>query len=139
MKGLGIGLALHIFAQFSANNTITTYAVMIFQNAGTSLDSFASSIGLAIALIFGSLSTTYLADRMGRKVLNIVSLTGSAIGLLGTALYHYLYLHDYDLSAYNWMPVVNLSFVVFISSAGVMPLALVCSIENLPSKVHWNL
>ncbi|XP_031623730.1 facilitated trehalose transporter Tret1-like isoform X2 [Contarinia nasturtii] len=136
IKGLSIGVALHIFAQFSANSTITTYAVIIFQNAGTAVDPFVSSIILAIALFFGSLSTTYLADRLGRKVLNIISLTGSAIGLLGTAQYHYLYLHDYDLQAYQWMPVASLSFVVFISSAGTMPLAIVCSVENLPLKIR---
>lgn len=108
---------------------------MIFEKVGKSVDPYISSIILAVALIFGSLATTYLADILGRRLLNIVSLFGSACGLLSMSLYHYLYVKDYDLSAFTWVPVISLSFVIFISSAGIVSLAFVCSVENLPTKV----
>lgn len=108
---------------------------MIFEKVGKSVDPYISSIILAVALIFGSLSTTYFADIIGRRVLNIGSLFGSACGLLSMSLYHYLYVNDYDLSAFHWVPVISLSFVIFISSAGIVSLAFVCSVENLPTKV----
>lgn len=74
LKGIGIGIALTTLAQFTGNFTITSYAVMIFEKAGTSLDPYTSTIMLAIALILGSIFTTYLADKLGRKFLNIISL-----------------------------------------------------------------
>ncbi|XP_055299425.1 facilitated trehalose transporter Tret1-like [Sitodiplosis mosellana] len=136
IKGIGIGIALCTIGQFTAKFPIISYAVMVFQKTGTSLDPYASSIMMAIALIIGSLTTTYFADRLGRKVLIIVSLLGSAFALLATSMYHYLYLNGYELSSFAWVPLVSLSFDVFISSAGITPLMMVCSVENLPPKIR---
>ena len=136
MKGIGIGVTLTTLAQLTGNFTITNYAVMIFEKTGTSVDPYMSSIMLAVALILGAICTTYLADTLGRKFLNIVSVFGSAVGLFAVSIYYYLSINGYDLSAFVWVPVVSLSFVIFISSAGIMALSLVCSIEYLPPKVR---
>lgn len=108
---------------------------MTFAKVGTHLDPYMSSIMLAVAQILGSIATTYLADKLGRKMLILVSLMGSACGLLVTALYYYLTLNGYDLSAFAWIPVASLSFVIFISAAGITPLMDVCAVEYLPKKV----
>lgn len=136
LKGFAICFALNAAVQFSANYTITTYSVSIFAKTGTSFDPYISSIVLALALIVGSILTTYLADILGRKILNIVSLSGSAIGLFTVSIHHYLHIKGHDLSAFQWIPVFSLSFVVFISSAGINALAYVCSIEYLSPKVN---
>lgn len=136
LKGLGIGITLSIFAQCTANLAITVYATLIFEKSGTTFDPYLSSIICATTPIFGSLLSTYLADILGRKLLNFISLLGSAFGLFGLSLFQYLKLNGYDMSALEWAPVVALSFVVFISSAGIIPLSIICSVENLPPKVH---
>lgn len=135
LKGLGIGVALNTFAQFTGNLTITSYAVLLFEKAGTSLDPYVCSIMLGVALILGAIFSTYLADKLGRKFLNILSMMGSAVGLFAVSIYHYLNINGFDLSAFQWVPVVSLSFVIFISSAGIMALSIVCSVEHLPPKV----
>lgn len=135
LNGFMSGFALNAFAQLTANFTIISYAVTIFERTGTSIDPYISSIILALALIIGSLLTTYLADMLGRKILNIVSLAGSAVGLFTVSIYYYFHINNYDLASFVWVPVVSLSFVVFISSAGINALAYVCSVECLPSKV----
>jgi len=136
LKGFLISFALNASVQFTANYTITSYAVLIFQKTGASIDPYMSSIIMALALIIGSLLTTYLADILGRRILNIVSLSGSALGLFAVAIYHYLNINGFDLTGFVWVPVVSLSFVVFISSAGINALAYVCSIEYLSPKVN---
>lgn len=136
LKGIGIGVTLTSLAQLTGNFAITNYAVMIFEKTGTSVDPYISSIMLAVALILGAICTTYLADQLGRKFLNIASVLGSAVGLFAVSIYHYLNMNGYDLAAFEWVPVVSLSFVIFISSAGIMALSLVCSIEYLPPKVR---
>lgn len=110
-------------------------ATMIFEKTGTSIDPYISSIVLALALIVGALLTTYLADILGRKILNIVSLSGSAVGLFTLAIYYYFHIKGYDLTSFALVPVLSLSFVVLISSAGINALAYVCGIEYLPQKV----
>lgn len=136
MKGLGIGIALTIFTALTASFPLTSYAVMLFEKVGTTIDPYNASIMLAVALILGSLSTTYLADVLGRKMLNLISLFGSAFGLLSTALFYYLQLVGFDLSAYAWVPIFCLSLVIFISSAGIVQLSIICSVEYLPAKVR---
>lgn len=112
---------------------------MIFEKTGSNLNPYTSSIILGIALLFGSVLTTYMADSFGRQFLNIFSLVGSAFGLTAVSLYQYLNMNGYDMSAFAWVPVVSLSFVIFISSAGISSLAYVCSVEYLPPKVRKQL
>lgn len=136
IKGLGISIALVIFGQFTANFAITSYSVQIFQKSGSSfLDPHVSSIILCLTFIPGSLLPTYLADYLGRKVLNFISLMGSAIGLFAVSIYRYLKVNGYDLSGYDWVPLVGVSFVSLISNSGICVLSVICSVENLPSKV----
>lgn len=136
IKGLGIGIALTTFVQLTANYAIVNYAVITFAKAKTNFSAHTSSIILAVSLTVGSVTTTYLADKFGRKALNFVSLLGSAIGLMVVSGYHYSNLNGYDVSSFTWIPTAFLSFVIFISSAGIIPLSLVCSVENLPPKVY---
>lgn len=135
LKGLGIGIALTVILQTTAVYAIGIYAVLTFAKVGTYLDPNVSSIILAFAALIGPMTTVQLADKLGRKVLNLLSVIGSAIGLFTAASYHYLHLNGFDLSAYAWIPVCSLSFVIFIASAGVSPLIFLCCIEHLPAKV----
>lgn len=113
---------------------------MILEKVGTTIDAYVSSILLAVALILGAFFSTALADILGRKILNVVSLFFSAVGLFAVSLFHYLNIHsEYDLSAFAWVPVASLFFVIFISAAGIMPLSLICSVEYLPPKVFKKL
>lgn len=126
LKGLGIGFTLATLSTLTATLIITAYAVTIFQALGTSIDPYASSILCALALIFGAIITTYLADKLSRKKLMCISLSGTACGLLIAALYHYLNINGIDLTSFAFIPVVSLCFALFIAAAGVVPLATVC-------------
>lgn len=142
MKGLGIGISLVVFSQFTANVAIMSYSVTIFEifektkTSSVFLDPYLSAIVLAVVLILGSFLGTYFADILPRKFLNFISLAGSAIGLFAISLYQYLQLNGYELAAFQSVPLISLSVVVIMSSAGIMKLATICSVENLPPKVY---
>lgn len=136
LAGFGIGIVLVALAQLTPCLTIMTYGVLTFTKLGTPIDPHISSITLAISLILGSSATTYLADKLGRKKLNLISLLGTALALLATALYHYLGLIGYNLAAYSWIPYLTMSIVICVPGAGIVPLAVVCSAECLPTKVY---
>lgn len=132
-----IGIAMNTISYFTAYYTLTSYATLIFDRTDSTLFSpYVSTILMAVALTFGSLTSTYLADKLGRKALCNLSLVGSAFGLLAMATHYYLFLVGYDLSSFKWVPVLSLSFTIFIAAAGIIPLAAVCSVENLPTKVR---
>lgn len=136
MKGLLNGITFACLVHLTASLVIVTYAVVIFKQVGVEhFDPYYSSITIAVMQIVGTLCTTQLSDSMGRKILLIISLLGSAFGLFAFSLYSYLKHNGHDLSAFEWLPVTSLSFVIFIASAGVVPLVFVVTVENLPTKV----
>lgn len=136
LKGLLIAIVLGYLSIFTGLYTIINYAVLIFLKAGTYIDPFVASIILAVMQILGCLCSTTFSDKFGRKILLIISSIGPAIGLSSISLYLYLVDYGYDLAAYAWIPIVCLSFVIFIASSGIFPLLSVCVIENLPPKVR---
>ncbi|XP_031637651.1 facilitated trehalose transporter Tret1-like [Contarinia nasturtii] len=137
MKGLFIGITLAWLSQFPGSITFLNYAVLIFEKSGPSkIDPYTSSIISAIAQIIGCFFSAKLADSLGRKLLMIISFLGSATGLFVYALYLYLIQNGYSLSSFSWLPVTSVSFIMFISSAGIYTLYSVCFIEYLPSKIR---
>lgn len=136
IQGLLNGITLASLVHLSASLVIVTYSVIIFKEVGAvAIDPYISSIIIAVMQLLGTLCTTHLSDSLGRKILLITSLLGSAFGLLAFALYSYFMQYGYDLSAFTWIPVISLSFVIFIASAGIVPLVFLCTVENLPTKV----
>lgn len=137
IRGLTIGVVLAWLTQLTGGFSFITYAVLIFKKVGVShIDPYIASITLAVVQIMGSFFTTQLSDHLGRKFLVLTSLFAAAIGLFSFALYAYLSHNGFDLSPYDWIPVICLCFVIFVASAGIVPLAIVCTVENLPSKVR---
>ena len=133
-----ISTVLTSLSQVTAITAIIVYAVTTFQKFETFQNPYTPSIILATTLIFGSLTSSYLADKLGRKLLNCLSLLLTAVGLLVTALFYYLNLHGHNFSSYSWVPVASLSFAIFTSSAGITAMGLICSVENLPPKVIFK-
>lgn len=137
MRGFLNGIILACLVHLSAPLVIITYSVVIFDKIGaTHIDPYISAITIAIMQLIGTLCTTKFSDTLGRIKLLTISLLGSSFGLLAFSLYSYLRQSGYDLTAFEWLPVASLSFVVFISSAGLIPLIFVCTVENFPSKVQ---
>lgn len=136
VKGMLRGGILSALAYLTGYLVFTTYAVVIFQEAGaTNIDPYVASIALAVLQLIGILCTTSLSDTLGRKALLIISLLGSALGLFTFALYSYLRKRGYDVIPFEWVPVISLSFVIFVASAGVVPLMFLSMVEHIPSKV----
>lgn len=136
-KGISTSIAMSWFMQTTGSVIIMNYASLIFEISGSALSIDASGIILAILQIIGGLLSTQLGDTFGRKTGLFASLAGSAIGLFTFAIYSYLRQNGFDTSNYLWLPLVCLSFTIFLSSAGIVALANTCTVENFPPKVSW--
>lgn len=131
-----IGIILAYLTTFSGIYVINSYAVIIFEETGTSIDPFTATIVLSVVQILGCLCSTQIADNLGRKFSLLLSLVGSAIGSLSLAFYLEFVELGFDFTSYAWLPVFSLSFITFVASAGIFPLLSVCTVENLPTKVR---
>lgn len=131
-----MAITLTFINQYCGYFTLIIYSVVIFQESGTTIDAHNSTIMLGIVQILGNLSSTSLVERLGRKALLILSLAGSAIGLIIISIYLYLDTLAFDLSAFQWTPLVSLCFVVFSSSIGIIPLLMLCIVESVPAEAR---
>lgn len=136
IRGMLIGPALMAVAQFSGTFTLSNYAKTIFSESGTALDPNVSSIVLGSIQVLGTICAATFIDRVGRKVLLLISSAGSATALLITGIYAYLNAEGYDLRAFSVLPVVSLSFFIFISAVGLSPVPYVLVSEVLPQKIR---
>lgn len=121
--------------QFSGAFAISNYAETIFKDTGSTIDPQVSSIVMAAIQVLGTYTASQLMDKVGRKVLLLVSLSGGLLALLVTGAYSYLAKHGYDVSAFNWVPLVSLSFFIFICSIGILPAPYVMLAEVIPQRV----
>lgn len=130
-----IGVCLMAINQFSGCFALINYSATIFRDSGSEINPNVSSIILAAVQILGTYVSTILVDRVGRKILLIVSAASTSGGLAIMGLYSYLDKHGWDMQALDWVPVTSLSFVIFIASIGILPLPFVVLAEVLPQNV----
>lgn len=135
-KGIMIGITLTLLNQYCGCFTLIVYSVGIFQESNSKIDPHVSSIILGALQVAGTLSSTSLVETLGRKLLLVTSMAGCTIGLSTMATYMYLSSLGYNLIIFNWIPVVSLGFVVFISSVGIVSLTYLCIVESLPTEVR---
>lgn len=64
-----------------------------------------------------------------------MSTIGTAFGLGTLGTYVLLKSWDYDVEAYNWIPIVSFSFVVFVAALAVMSLPFVVISEIMPERL----
>ena len=116
--------------------TIVCYAATIFRETGAEMDPSLSGIILGVVQIFGTYISAILVDNVGRRPLLIISCIGSILGLSSVGFFAYFKATGMDLSAVEWIPVVSLSFVIFISNIGLVCLPFVMMTELLSNKLR---
>lgn len=115
---------------------LCNYAATIFEHSGSSINASLCAIIMGSMLVVGVYSTSMLIDRYGRKILMVVSAGGAAIGLAATGCYAYLAYAGIDVTHFNYVPVLGLSFFIFISAIGMLPVPYVYVAEIFPQRLR---
>ncbi|KAL9706868.1 hypothetical protein quinque_010386 [Culex quinquefasciatus] len=134
-KAFLIGICLMAFNQFSGCFAMLNYTANVFAESGSSLSANMSAIVIGTIQMFGSTFSTVLVERAGRKLLLIISGAGIATGLSIFSGFSYAKSLGHDVTAFNWLPLVCFSFVIFIASMGVLTLPFVVLAEIMPQKI----
>lgn len=124
--------------QFSAVCIILFFAKDIFRAAGTSISSDDCTIILGAVQVVVLFIATLLIDRLGRKVLFLLSTAVAcfSLGILGVCFYLKEVQGDEFLNSYGWLPLAALSLYCVGFSIGLGPLPWVLLGEMLPQKVR---
>ncbi|XP_072757429.1 facilitated trehalose transporter Tret1-like [Anoplolepis gracilipes] len=119
IKGLIIILGLFAAQQLCGIFAVLSYTETIFKISGSSLSPNTSSVIVAAILLLGSCLSVSLIERMGRKPLFLISCGGMCLCHCAISAFCYLQNLQYDVSAYNWIPVTALSIFMIVHSFGV--------------------
>lgn len=130
-----IGIGMMSLNIFSGGLLLLNYAGNIFKESGSEIDPNISAIIMISVQLAGTCVASFMVDQFGRRALLISSTTGAAIGLALMGVFNFLITRGFDLASFNWVPVASLSFAVFMTSIGLMPIVFVIVAEVLPQKV----
>lgn len=112
-----------------------SYTETLFDIAGSSLSPNISAIIVGVIQMFGSLLSTSLMERLGRRPLLLISCVGMCACHYVLGVYCYMDSLRYDISDFNWIPVVALSVYVVVYNLGMGPGPYVVSSEILSRDV----
>ncbi|CAN7998528.1 unnamed protein product, partial [Ixodes hexagonus] len=123
--------------QFSAVCIILFFANDIFAAAGTTISPEDCTIIVGAIQVVILFVATLLADRLGRKILLLVSSAAASLSLvlLGLCFYFKKTQGDAFLESYGWLPLASLSLYFVGYSMGLGPLPWVLLGEMLPLRV----
>lgn len=112
------------------------YTATIFQESGSNLEPNVASIIVGGIQIIGSLFPPLLVDRLGRKPMMLISTSGTSLGLASLGCYMLFKERGYDVVSLNWIPLVALSFTIFIANLGILTLPFMIVSEISEAKVR---
>jgi hypothetical protein len=136
LKPTAVSMMLMLLQQVGGINAVLFYAVDIFKGAGTGMDENLSAIIIAaVQVVFVGVSTL-LVERLGRKLLLVVSELGMALSLLALGVYFYIKENDEEkAAAIGWLPLTSLVVYIITYNLAMGPLPWTMMGELLPPHV----
>lgn len=109
----------------SGINAILFYMTTIFIDADIQLEPALATIIVGCVQVIGSLLSTFLVDKIGRKILLVLSTASMTFSLIGIGVYFTLKEADVNVDSIRWLSVVSLSTFVMSFSSGMGPISYV--------------
>ncbi|KAH8321728.1 hypothetical protein KR074_004284, partial [Drosophila pseudoananassae] len=135
-KAFLIGLGLIIFNQLCGCFTMLNYTAVIFEQAGASLQPTVAAIIVGAIQMLGNYVSTMLVERLGRKILLLVSAIGIGLSQSVMASYSYCQMKGYQVESLNWVPIAGFSFMLFVAALGLLSLPFLVISELMPQKIR---
>lgn len=113
-----------------------SYAAQIFHDSGSKLSPAWSSIVVGSMLVIGGYCSTSIIDRVGRKLLLLISCSGMSLSLVVLGVFCSLNFYKYDVKDYSIVAVISLSSFIFMSVFGIIPVPYVIMSEVVPYRLR---
>ncbi|CRK92768.1 CLUMA_CG006249, isoform A [Clunio marinus] len=139
LKPFGILFIYFMLYQFSGVNTITFYAVEIFQDSGTNLDKYTCTVILGALRFTFTILACILLRRSGRRPLSFISGFGCGITMIGLGIYmRYKAIWDAQNIApvHTWIPVACIFIFMITCTLGFLVVPWVMIGELYPMKIR---
>ncbi|XP_028028182.1 facilitated trehalose transporter Tret1-2 homolog [Bombyx mandarina] len=135
-KAFYISCALVAAQQLSGINAVLFYMATIFETAGAILDSAIATIIIGAMQVGASAVTPLVVDRLGRRMLLLISCTGTTIGLGLLGMYFILDTNGSPIvDSMRFLPILALTLFIISYCLGLGPLPWVVIGELFPIDV----
>lgn len=125
--------------QFSGVNTITFYAVEIFQDSGADMDKNTATIILGVLRFLFTIVGCVALRRCGRRPLSFISGIGCGVTMLGLGFFMY-YKQQCELQnlqpSHTWIPVACIFIFIITCTLGFLVVPWIMIGELYPMKVR---
>lgn len=127
-----IAFSLMILIVLRGTAILVSYVTEIFSTINPNISPYNASVMIIIIIIIGNIIFINLVDRAGRRTFFVCSSFGATFGLIIFAFYLY-YLTDNH--AYDWVPIVCVSCILFVSCLGMRSIPFIVVMEIFPKEV----
>ncbi|XP_015120401.1 facilitated trehalose transporter Tret1 [Diachasma alloeum] len=123
IRGLIIAFGLMFFQQLSGVNAIIFYSGSIFEAAGSTMDSNISTIVVGVMQVIAVFVSTLVVDKLGRRLLLLVSVAAMAVSALVLGVYFNLKKNDNPVTEdIGWLPLLAVCVFIILFSLGFGPI-----------------
>lgn len=136
-KPLIVSLFIMSFQQLCGINAVIFYTVSIFHDAGSTIDPKVCTIIVGLTQFVGTLAASFIIDKLGRRILLLISGSGMCISLIVFGVYYYMV----DLKGerfqddFGWIPLVSLITYNLFFAVGYGPIPWILLGELFPLRV----
>ncbi|GLH04112.1 Glucose transporter type 3 [Gryllus bimaculatus] len=135
-KGLLITCLLMAFIQLGGINAVIFYATDIFLNVGSSLEADTCTAIIGVVQVVSTFISSLIVDRLGRRILLIIS--GLVMSICCVLLGVYFYLddkEDFVANDISWLPLVSVCLFIVAFSLGYGPISWLLVSELFPANI----
>ncbi|XP_045466185.1 facilitated trehalose transporter Tret1-2 homolog isoform X1 [Harmonia axyridis] len=133
-KPLLILMGMFIFQQFSGIYITLFYSVEFFQEVGTNINPYLSSILIGIVRAVMSVVNTYMLKAFHRRPLIVWSSLGMGVCMLVSGLFtHWI---KTGVTSLNWIPVIAVMLYVVASMIGLLSIPWTMTAELFPIEIR---
>lgn len=124
IRALCISIGLMFFLQLSGINIVIFYTGSIFKAANTGIAPELATILVGVMQVIATFVASMIVDRVGRRVLLLVSISVMALCKVMLGTYFYLQNRDGEesVASLSWLPVVALCLYIVVFSLGFGPI-----------------
>ncbi|KAJ8874910.1 hypothetical protein PR048_022800 [Dryococelus australis] len=134
IRGILINLCLTSVRYLCGVNAIMTYTVAIFEESGSTLDPYISLILMGLLFTIGSMFSSLVVEKFGRRPLLLYTTILLAVSLISLGTCFYLKSLGWDLDYVGWMPLVSVCLYNMVHGMALSPLP--SAIVNETVTVH---
>ncbi|XP_069694794.1 facilitated trehalose transporter Tret1-like [Periplaneta americana] len=136
LKATCIIFGLMIFRQLCGEYAVLAYTVEMFSVSGSFLNPYTCTIIVGAIQVIAAYIPYYIVDRVGRRILLIVSGAGMGVSLLALVIRFYLVDKGVEISLMGWVPLiaVNIYTIAYCVGFGPLPWFMMPELLNNDAK-----